>query len=386
MPPTTAAKKNPPPPKKRQQRLSGQELVEQFGRKLFFTFVGLALGLFAFWQAQLIMKDDSVQEMGKACEAESSSASASNTRSHEFLQQYHDYEPRLGGNFVCILTQFVHTLVQTWPAGFITWVSTYCTFLPGVVLVVVEAGRHGAVGPVRFPSVILLLGQLLGISVAFPAVWVPSYIWGRNASGTFKGAISVNRAIAARFLVLPGFVGTVLAFALSPDAYAWTVTVGVLGGPLVALFPLVCWFMDPPPNDKATTRMTYSVVTSYSIAGSLSFLMWAAVMTTIVLHYRLDYHSLIKDCWTEAHGFVRFMTIDAIVLYAGMLAYVGYVRMSAVPETVLQTLFFGPGTALAATMATLEMERNPLGTPRLQQQGDAAAAAATAVPTRPKKD
>jgi hypothetical protein len=146
--------------------------------------------------------------------------------------------------------------------------------------------------------------------------------------------------------------------------------------------------MDPPPNDKATTRMTYSVVTSYSIAGSLSFLMWAAVMTTIVLHYRLDYHSLIKDCWTEAHGFVRFMTIDAIVLYAGMLSYVGYVRMGAVPETLLQTVFFGPGAALAATMATLEMERNPLGTPRLQQQqqqqGDTAAAAAA--PTRPKKE
>jgi hypothetical protein len=376
------SRKPPPPPPKKKKRLSGRDVVERVGRQIIFTLLGLGLGLFAFWQTQLILQDESVQEIGKACEAESASASTGH-RSEEFLETYHDYEPYLGGNFVCILTQFLHKLVQTWPAGFITWVATFCTFLPGIVLVVVEAGRNGAVGPLRFPSLILLLGQFFGISVAFPAVWIPAFIWGRNASGTFQGALSVRRAIAARFLILPAFVATVLAFASSPDSYLWTITVGILGGPLLALFPLACWFMDPPPNDKATSRMTYSVITSYSIAGSLSFLLWAAVVATIVLNYRLDYQSLVKDCWTDAHGFVRFMTIDAIVLYLGMLAYVGYVRTSAVAETLLQTVFFGPGAALAATMATLEMERNPLGSPRQQpQQGAADAATAT----RPKKE
>jgi hypothetical protein len=371
--------RKPPPPKQKKKRLSGREVVELVGRKILFTLLGLGLGLFAFWQTQLILQEESFQEVGKACEAESS-LSTRGHRSEAFLQKYHDYEPYVGGTFVCLLTQFLHALVRTWPAGFITWGATFCTFLPGIVLVVVEAGRNGAL---RFPSLILLLGQFFGISVAFPAVWIPAFIWGRNASGTFQGAVSVQRAIASRFLILPAFVATVLAFAASPDSYLWTLTVGILGGPLLALFPLVCWFMDPPSNDKATSRMTYSVVTSYSIAGSLSFLLWAAVMATIVLNYRLDYQSLVKDCWTDAPGSVRFMTIDAVVLYGGMLAYVGYVRTSAVAETLLQTVFFGPGAALAATMATLEMERNPLGTPRQQQQqqGDATAAA-----TRPKTE
>jgi hypothetical protein len=382
--PKQPSRKPPPPKQKKKTRLSGRQVVELVGRKIVFTLLGLGLGLFAFWQTQLILQEESFQEVGRACEAESS-FSTRGDRSEEFLQTYHDYEPYVGGTFVCLLTQFLHALVQTWPAGFITWVATFCTFLPGIVLVVVEAGRNGAVGPLRFPSLILLLGQFFGISVAFPAVWVPAFIWGRNASGTLKGAISVKRAIASRFLILPAFVATVLAFAASPDSYLWTLTVGILGGPLLALFPLVCWFMDPPSNDKATSRMTYSVVTSYSIAGSLAFLLWAAVVATIVLNYRFDYQSLVKDCWTDAQGSVRFMTIDAVILYLGMLAYVGYVRTSAVAETLLQTVFFGPGAALAATMATLEMERNPLGTPRQQQQQQADADAAAAA-TRSKKE
>jgi hypothetical protein len=122
--------------------------------------------------------------------------------------------------------------------------------------------------------------------------------------------------------------------------------------------------MDPPPEDQANNQMVRSVVRSYWIAGVAAFLMWAAVLATAAIHYGLDIGLLKKDCWTEAHGLVRLMAVDAAILYAGLLAYIGYIRTSAVVETIIQTVFFGPGAAVAATLAVFELERSPCLTPR----------------------
>jgi hypothetical protein len=338
------------------KRLSGKELIDSFARKFVFSSIGWGLGLLALWQFQLIMQTDDVQAIGKACETLASTDRA------EFLETYHDYVPWLGGNIVCFGTQFLHRLVQDSPAGMILWLATWSSWLPALVLVIVEAGRSGAVGPLRFPTIVLLLAQL-GISIVFPAIWLLSFVWGRSTH-TFKGTVSVKRGTWSRYCIIPGFLLSCAAFMLDPTSYAWSVVVGLLVGPASGLISLVFWNMDAPPEDQATSQMVHAVVTSYSVSGALAFLTWAIVLATVAINYRLDFGLLVKDCWTEAHGFVRLMAIDGILMYAGLLAYIGYVRTSAVAETLVQTIFFGPGAAVAATLAAFELERSPLTTPR----------------------
>jgi hypothetical protein len=134
----------------------------------------------------------------------------------------------------------------------------------------------------------------------------------------------------------------------------------------LALRPVACWSMNPPPppqspDDKASFRATRSLVRLYQFSGALSFVKWSAVVAQSLGHYRLDVpRTLVGDLWMNAHDFVRFMTVDTAFLYLRMLAYVGYAETSAVPTTLLRTLVLGPGAALAVTLADLEPRRSPL--------------------------
>jgi hypothetical protein len=320
-------------------------------RKLLCTCVAILAGLVALWLTQAILHADEVQEMMKACEA----APWTRTGRHEFLQTYRDFEPLLGGSFACLSTQFLDRLVQDDPAGMITWVACLCVCLPAIVAMVVEAGRVGAGGPLRYPSTVLLVGQYVGLSVVVPLVWVPSYIWGRT---TFRGAVSGRRAAWAGVGAFFAFLWTYGVFSLSRESYAWIVSAGCFAGPALALLPFACWAVEPPLEDKATSYATQSVVLSYRLAGALSVLMWVAVVAKTFGHYRFDVATLLGDLWVNAHGFVRFMTVDTVCLYLGMLAYVGYAETGAVRKTIRRTLALGPGAALAVTLAELEPERS----------------------------
>jgi hypothetical protein len=330
-------------------------LVGQAYRKVLLTCVAVLSGLAALWLTQTILQADGVQTMVKACEA----APWTRADRHEFLRTYRDFEPLLGGSFACLSTQFLDGLVEEDPAGMITWVSCLCLCLPAIVAMVVEAGRGGgAVGPVRYPSAVLLVGQYVGLSVVVPLVWVPSYIWGR---ATFRGAVSESRAAWASVGAFFAFLWTYGVFSFSRESYAWIVSAGCFAGPALALLPLACWAMEAPPEEKASPYATRSVVLSYKFAGALSFLMWAAVVAKSFGHYRLDVPTLVGDLWVNAHGFVRFMTVDTVCLYLGMLAYVEYAEIGAVRKTLWRTLVLGPGAALAVTLAELEPERSSLG-------------------------
>ena len=130
---------------------------------------------------------------------------------HKFAASgLHAFEPMLGGSFVCLITQFLHALVLE-PAGLLSWGLTIGLALPVSVLWNAEAGRTGASGLVRWPTLLGLLGQFLGISVVFPALWLPAAWYGKG-----DGAVSPARAYASIALAAPFISLTVALFALDP--------------------------------------------------------------------------------------------------------------------------------------------------------------------------
>ena len=322
-------------------------------RKVLCTAVAVALGVCAFVETQTRLKVD-FAPIVDAC------TNTAPTNLQEFEATYHPYEPLLGGTFVCILTQFLHRLVLAHPAGLLLWGATFCTALPTTVLLVLEAGRSNLHqpfwNPLRYPSFVLLLGQVFGISVAIPLIWVPAYIWGRS---TPRGTVSVARGNAALCCLFPAAALSVAVFVLDPTTRAWTLVAGALGGPLLAAVPLLAWTLDPPPESTATPSMVQSAARAYSVAGVLAFTGWAVLIFVVFQHYGLNYEALQHDVWSSAPSSVQFMAIDATILYGAILTYVAYIRFTAALETLFQTLLFGPGAALAMILAELEMERMP---------------------------
>jgi hypothetical protein len=305
---------------------------------------GVALGVGAFVGTQVVTKD-MFAPIVDACVGGAGAAKASGL---------HAYEPLLGGPFVCIITQFLLALVQQ-PAGLLAWGVIAGIALPASVLMITEAGRGGASGPVKFPTPILVLGQILGISVVFPAAWLPAY-----AVGGGGGAVSTARAKAACVLSLPFAALTVALFVLDTTSYAWTVTAGVLGGPLVALGPLLLWSLAPPyPTDEAVAAGADALRRSYATVGAVAMLGWA-VNVWLACRTFDSADSVWAALWSRAPPAVAFMTIDAGVLYLGVLLAVlvgGDGGVAGVATALALTPVLGPGGACAFVLAKREGRR-----------------------------
>ena len=273
---------------------------------------------------------------------------------------YHAYEPKLGlgfmAPFVCLITQFLFELVQTHPSGLLVLLFVNMMAVPVAVLVTVEAGRGGARGMIRYPTIFYLLCQVFGISVAFPALWIPSYCFGGG-----NGAVAVTRAVSSVLIALPPVILTFLLFCwLDTETYAWTFCAGVLGGPAVSLTGTLLWGVGPPESssDEIVKKSTEAVAKAFAAAGGLAYIGWVYFCYVVWTAYGFDFSSLWKDLWTEANPSVAFMTIDAGVFWVSLIVFVAMRSgVSRAAETLALSPLFGPGAAFALVMSGLEAER-----------------------------
>lgn len=142
--------------------------------------------------------------------------------------QLHEYNTFVGLKLfdllVCLITQFLLELRNTYPAGLLTWSGVVLSAFGVAPTLLVESRRKGAKGLLIYPIVYGVLFQLFGVSVIFPLLWVPSYILGKG-----NGPVSVYCAKAAFWLNLPTVVLTTIVFVAHTDSYLWTLCAGILG-------------------------------------------------------------------------------------------------------------------------------------------------------------
>jgi len=254
------------------------------------------------------------------------------------------YEPVLGGPFVCLVTQFVYRLVTHSPAGFLVWTATISTILPVGILMNIEAGRSGVSGPVRYPTLIGFVSIFLAVSVSFPLVWVPGFLL---FGGSKAGAVLPKRAYAALYLSLPGAVLTVLVFMVDTSTYQWTMIAGLLGGPLLVLTSLLLWRMEPKGQATPEQVAQGAIATSraFAVSSLMAFGFWIAILYVAYQEYGLDYEALLNALWIEADPCVKFMTVDAVVLFLAAVLYIASVDPIDAFVALLLSLGLGPGAA-----------------------------------------
>jgi len=273
---------------------------------------------------------------------------------------YHEYEPRVGlGVFnllVCLITQLLFELRETYPAGLLVWSGLTLVSLPIALFGIVEGARAGARGPIRYIVIMGLLYQLFGISVAFPLVWVPSFILGEGKRGAPVTPFRVNMTAP---MTLPIVIFTLVVFLAPTDSTLWTTCVGILGGPILPMIGLVLLTDESSKltatekNVKASSAGIQNVCKLLMAAG---FVGWLVVVKIAYQSYGLSIGDLWADIWVDANASVAFITIDAGVLYLGMLLFIAYrADEFKAAKTLLLSPALGPGTAVA--LALMEIER-----------------------------
>lgn len=323
-------------------------------RQTFYAAASFCLGAWAFFKVNSI-SGPFFEPILAACQNPDISA-------EDFAEKtgYHYYEPKLGlGAFnflVCLITQFLLELRETYPAGILTWGGVIVVSLPVTLLGNVAAGRGGASGPVRYPTVFGLLYQLFGVSVMFPMLYNPSYMY----SGVRFGVPVTNVRVAmATLMALPGALLTYLVFNAPTDGYIWTCSAGILGGPLIAMTGLTLW------TDKSSTmaasaqnikRSSEAIQKAYTLLATFSFVFYWVLVAIAFQTYGVAVDLLLRDIWVEAAPSVAFMTVDTGVLYLGELLLIAYESEWKAVKALLLTPLVGPGAACCVALKELESE------------------------------
>lgn len=311
----------------------------------------IAAGIWAFVTTQAVSKEH-FEPILAACTSPNFEESG-----------YHRYDKRVGlvvfDFLVCLITQFMVDLATKVPMGLLTWGTTMCAAIPATMIMMLEANRKGNRGPLKWPVIIGLLGQLLGISVVFPAVWVPSYIF--FAGKGDSGGDAVN-SILARTLILyalPFIIFTFGVFTLDIASDAWTTCAGILGGPIVCFTGIATTLLKAPDNatQQQVSQTAKSSAVSIGIGGLLSTCGWYYVLYVAYIHFGTDVTTLVQAVWTEAHPSIKFMAVDAAILWLGLILHIATRSTNGALQAILLTPFYGPGGAVCMSLASLEMDR-----------------------------
>jgi hypothetical protein len=386
-------------------------------RKGLLVGLSIVLGISALLSTQFAAKHDFAPVL-QACnhhhhhhpnpnpDATTTTATTGSEQRQLWLQEhgFHRYEPYLGGNVACIMTQFVHRLLyeidddrqrdaktlqegnkktERAPGyrilGCGAWLLRLSLFFPAFALISAEANgssnRGGGVGRggwVQSPTFVLLLSQLLGVSAIFSLIWLPSYVVSDRGDQSSPRRPSDKVAAAARKQISRAHASMVSMLAIAATAgiallwrpvpsKEWTVSAGIVGGPALVAVPLAIGALfDLPyhklfgaPTAASNVDASEKWVRCYGMAGALSFCCWSAVMFGAFSTYAIHYKVLGSDIGAST-GFVHFVLADAAGLLVGMFLFLAYHSLWAAFEVVWQAVIFGPGAAVAMALAQLD--------------------------------
>ena len=317
-------------------------------RKALFSITSIILGLWTFKTVNEI-SGPAFEPILQAC----MDKSIPNEQFAE-LTGYHTFDPYVGlkvfDPLVCLITQFLLELRETFPAGLFVWMSIVTIALPLGMTQLVEAGRNDTSkkSPIYYPILIGLLGQLFGISVVFPLIWVPSYILGYG-----NGPVTPYRFNFLIPILIPTVLLSLFVFVAPVETQWWTVSAGILGGPILAMGGILYW------NDKAVVKTNAKSlqenVKKVKIHSRLlmptAIFAWYALL--FVTFDNLE-GSLWDAIWTNAGPSVRFMTIDAGILYLAYVMWFAFHSEMLAIKVLLLTLVVGPGGAGLIMLGKLE--------------------------------
>lgn len=314
------------------------------------------LGVITWWGTQ----DTFSPEWIAACN------NAENLELSKWLQEnpgivrYEDaYEFGAFSGLVCKQTQLLHELNES-NASALSCVLLATIAVPLLMAIFLEGGRKDAGGLLRIPLATWLMAQNFGLSIIFPLVWLPSYCFSRGE----KGSIHPYRIYASLPVAIPILVLTVMVFSVDTNTPLWSHSAALLSGPAVCGTSIILNMIPDPEigTDKETkkqaaaSRRLSGVV--YGIAGlvSLALWLWMLFLMVIPTYGASSINAVYGELWVNAPKALRSKTLEALVLWASGLLYIGFHSKQSAFEAVGLSVLFGPGAGLCMALAGLAVE------------------------------
>eukprot|EP00984_Skeletonema_dohrnii_P002192 scaffold750_cov133-Skeletonema_dohrnii-CCMP3373.AAC.5 len=319
-------------------------------KKVLFSLASIALGIYAQIH-KMHITGPIFDPILAACSAPHESVEA-----FAKATGYQPYEPVAGmGIFtpiVCVVTQFMHQLRNIYPEGYITWGLAVVGVFPMSLIMTIEGGRNGAKGPLRYPILMGIFHQLLGMSVSVPLLWVPAYIWGRG-----EGPVTSTRLYLSVATAIPACIFSTLVFLIDTDSYLWRLSAGILGGPMLAVVSGFAVYFDKPPNKESKTAIAKHVKTSKEMYGFMTvmcLICWAALLRLTFASYGFDLKGIWSAIFADADAGVAFLTIDYILIFIAVIfGFLAYQCWATAIKTLLALPLLGPA---ALTIAAERLE------------------------------
>jgi hypothetical protein len=152
-----------------------------------------------------------------------------------------------------------------------------------------------------------------------------------------------------------------IVFTADTNDDLWTVSAGILGGPLLVMSGAIFWLYPPlsasaagEASNEYRAACTQATQTAYRVAAGMAVVGYWFLVSIAYATYGLHGAHLWDAVWTEANSSVAFMTIDTLVLYTSILSYVAYKDLNAAKKAFLLTPFIGPA---AASFVLAELEK-----------------------------
>jgi len=156
---------------------------------------------------------------------------------------------------------------------------------------------------------------------------------------------------------MPAILLSMIAFTANTDSYLWTVSAGIIGGPILALISCVFWM----ERSRDISLMTKESMEN-SLWGIKSRAKQVIVFTVIAWYFLFltalkSYGSLgamWDGIWTDAGPSVKFMTIDVGILFFATLLWISFHSEALAVKALLYSLVLGPGAGPLKVMGDIE--------------------------------
>eukprot|EP00475_Leptophrys_vorax_P007095 TRINITY_DN1447_c0_g1_i1.p1 TRINITY_DN1447_c0_g1~~TRINITY_DN1447_c0_g1_i1.p1 ORF type:complete len:346 (+),score=102.23 TRINITY_DN1447_c0_g1_i1:27-1064(+) len=276
--------------------------------------------------------------------------------------------------FLCIILHFFKDALSK-PSGFALNLMFLPTLSSLLGLMHIEAARKR--GWLIWPGIVVLLGQLVGISVTFPMLWVAQYVLGSSsATPDASWIIRRGKLNAAFFGIFWLFLIPTLGLLFNTEKNAWLFQAKLFQ--IAPALPAVLTLCVPSfgesekASEAAIKRKQMSIVSSVMlILGGVGAATHIVGIVQIAQNPQILYD--MRNAMFSPDGSARtefFLWLDFAVVLLSLIIFIAWETGSVdeVLKFATMSIWFSPSVALA--WFVVDREENLLDRLKLSPPGD----------------
>lgn len=262
--------------------------------------------------------------------------------------------------FMCMVLPFFVEATKT-PFAAWNWAELLLSVIPlGVHALEASTTARRSFWALLVPAFVAALGQLIGISIAFPLLGLPAYALS-GAAKLSKRETSLPVAWGIIFVSLAFILPLAFIFVFPHGSEAWIATMAIFqfAPPLMflALLPLAICCREPGASYRPRAKAHALLLGTFGLYAGICIVAHVLACTQLAAHSGWSWPAVVDmahAAWDDMH--IRFLLVDHAVLLAAIaLMIILDGGVGALLLTVLMSPFLSVGGAVSLFYARPHM-------------------------------